>query len=570
MSPAEPGGAARGAGAREAPRLDASPTMTPPTSDGDGLTRSAAIAGLATLTSRVLGLVRDQALAYRFGAGDRMDAFFVALRIPNLLRELFAEGAMNAAFVPVFTRRLTREGRDVAWRLGAQLVNALVVVTGVIVAAGMVFAEPLTRLFAAGYQDVPGKLELTVQLTRIVLPFFTLVAIAAACMGMLNSLRRFFVPALSPAAYNVCLIAGTLVVVPLMPEDGMDPVVAIAGAVLAGGAGQIAAQWWALSREGFRWRQVLDPADRGLREVVGLMGPATVAGSALQVNLAVNTRLATFEGTGAVTWLTHAFRLMYLPLGVLGVSIATVTLPEVSRHAATGDLAAVRETVSRRLRLMLAVMVPAAVGLAVLATPIVRLVLERGEFTAADTPATARALVCYAPGIVGYAAVRLTAPVFYAFGNSLKPALVSVVTVALNVGLNLVLVRIMGYPGLALGTALASWFNAGGLLVLLHRRLGGIDARRLADRFARICLAAGAMGAAVGAVEGMVGGLAAEGGLLIEALVLGGEIAFGLIVLAVAARLLGVTELDEVRAQIVGRLLAGRPRRPRTEGRREP
>ena len=533
--------------------------MTPPDSTRDGLTRSVGIVGLATMISRVLGLVRDQALAYRFGAGDRMDAFFVALRIPNLLRELFAEGAMNAAFVPVFTRRLTREGREAAWRLGARLINALAVVTGVIAAAGIVFAEPLTRLFAAGYQDVPGKLELTVQLTRIVLPFFTLVAIAAACMGILNSLRRFFVPALSPAAYNVCLIAGTLVVVPLMPENGMDPIAAVAAAVIAGGAGQIAAQWWALRREGFRWRPVLDPGDRGLREVVGLMGPATVAGAALQVNLFVNTRLATFEGSGAVSWLTHAFRLMYLPLGVLGVSIATVTLPAVSRHAAAGDLAAVRETVSRGLRLMLAVMVPAAVGLAVLATPVVRLVLEHGEFSAADTTATARALVFYAPGIVGYAAVRLTAPVFYAFGNSLAPAGVSVATVAANVGLNLVLVRIMGYPGLALGTTLASVLNASALLVLLHRRLGGIDGGRLADRLGRICLAAGAMGAAVAAAEGMAGDLAAEGGLLIEALVLGGEIMLGLVVLAAAARLLGITELDEVRAQVLGRLLAGRP-----------
>lgn len=549
---------ARGAEAREARRPGASPTMTPPDSTRDGLTRAAGIVGLATMTSRVLGLVRDQALAYRFGAGDRMDAFLVALRIPNLLRELFAEGAMNAAFVPVFTRRLTREGREAAWRLGAQLVNALAVVTGVIAAAGIVFAEPLTRLFAAGYQDVPGKFELTVQLTRIVLPFFTLVAVAAACMGMLNSLRRFFVPALSPAAYNVCLIAATLGVVPLMPEDGMDPIAAVAAAALAGGAGQIAAQWWALRREGFRWRPVLDPAERGLREVVGLMGPATVAGAALQVNLLVNTVLATGEGTGAVTWLTLAFRLMYLPLGVLGVSIATVTLPAVSRHAASGDLAAVRETVSRGLRLMLAVMVPAAVGLAVLATPVVRLVFEHGEFTAADTPATARALVFYAPGIVGYAAVRLTAPVFYAFGNSLTPAGVSIATVALNVALNLALVRLMGYPGLALGTALASWFNAGALLVLLHRRLGGIDARRLADRLARICLAAGIMGAAVAAAEGMAGEVAAAGGLLTAALVLGGEIALGLIVLAAAARLLGITELDEVRAQILGRLLEGR------------
>ena len=530
--------------------------MKPPTPDGDRLARSAGVVSLATMTSRALGLVRDQTLAYRFGAGNPMDAFLVALRIPNLLRELVAEGAMNAAFVPVFTRRLTAAGRGAAWRLGAQLVNALAVVTGVLVAAGIVFAEPLIRLFAGDYQAVPGKFELTVRLTRIVLPFLTLVAVAAACMGMLNSLRRFFVPALSPAAYNVCLIASAVFVAPLMPDDGVAPIASVAAGVLAGGAGQIAVQWWALRREGFRYRPALDPADPGLREVVGLMGPATMAGAALQVNLLVNTILATGEGTGAVTWLTLAFRLMYLPLGVLGVSIATVTLPAVSRHAAAGDLAAVRRTVSHGLRLTTAVMAPAAVGLAVLAAPIVRVVFEHGEFTAADTPATARALVLYAPGIVGYAAVRLTAPVFYAFGTSLTPALVGVLTVAVNIGLNLVLVRVLGYPGLALGTTIAAWLNAGVLLGLLHRRLGGIEARRLAHCFARSCAAAAVMGAAVAAADGAVADVAAQGGLATAGLLLGGEIALGLVVLAAAARLLGVAELDEVREQIAGRLRA--------------
>lgn len=533
--------------------------MTPPAPPDDRLARSAGIVSLATMTSRVLGLVRDQALAYRFGAGDAMDAFLVALRVPNLLRELFAEGALNAAFVPVFMRRLTSAGRDAAWRLGAQLINVLAVVTGGLVVAGIVFAEPLTRLVAGDYQAVPGKFELTVLLTRIVLPFLTLVAIAAACMGMLNSLRRFFVPAVSPAAYNVCLIASAVVVAPLMPQTGAAPIAVLAAGVLAGGGGQIAVQWWALRREGFRWRPGLGLADRGLREIVGLMGPATVAGAALQVNVLVNTVLATGEGTGAVTWLTLAFRLMYLPLGVLGVSIATVTLPAVSRHAAGGDVAAVRRTVSHGLRLTWAVTAPAAIGLAVLATPIVRVIFEHGEFTAADTPATARALVFYAPGIVGYAAVRLTAPVFYAFGNSLTPALVGVLTVGLNVGLNLVLVRVLGYPGLALGTTIAAWANAGVLLGLLHRRLGGLESRRLVGSFARSCLAAGVMGAAVGAVDGLAAGVAADAGFVTAAAILGGEIALGLVVLAVAGRLLGVAELGEVREQILGRLFAGSP-----------
>ena len=533
--------------------------MTSPAPSGDRLTRSAGVVSLATLTSRVLGLVRDQALAYRFGAGDAMDAFLVALRVPNLLRELFAEGAMNAAFVPVFMRRLAAAGREAAWRLGAQLINVLAVVTGGLVVAGIVFAEPLTRLVAGDYQAVPGKFELTVRLTRIVLPFLTLVTIAAACMGMLNSLRRFFIPAVSPAAYNVCLIVSAVVVAPLMPQAGTAPIAALAAGVLAGGGGQIAVQWWTLHREGFRWRPRLDPADRDLREIVGLMGPATIAGAALQMNVLVNTVLATGEGTGAVTWLTLAFRLMYLPLGVLGVSIATVTLPAVSRHAAGGDVAAVRRTVSHGLRLTWAVTAPAAVGLAVLAVPIVRVVFEHGEFTAADTPATARALVFYAPGIVGYAAVRLTAPVFYAFGNSLTPALVAVLTVGLNVGLNLVLVRVLGYPGLALGTTIAAWMNAAVLLVLLHRRLGGLGGRGLVGSFARSCLAAGVMGAAVAAADGMAAGVAADRGLATAAVILGGEIALGLVVLTAAGRLLGVAELGEVRDQILGRLFAGPP-----------
>ena len=200
------------------------------------LAKSAGIIGTATLTSRLLGLARDQVLAYLFGAGNAMDAFNVATRIPNLMRDLFAEGAMSAAFVPTFTRRLTQRGKADAWRLGNQLLNALIAATGVIVVAGIIWAEPLARLLAGAYADVPGKLELTVLLTRILLPFLTLVAVAAALMGMLNSLNRFFTPALSPAMYNVGIIASAVLLVPLMPGLGIDPIVAIAvGALLGGG-----------------------------------------------------------------------------------------------------------------------------------------------------------------------------------------------------------------------------------------------------------------------------------------------------------------------------------------------
>ena len=519
-----------------------------------GLARSASMVGLATMSSRVLGLVRDSALAAIFGAGNAMDAFHVAFRIPNLLRDLFAEGTMSAAFVPTFTRRLTHDGRESAWALGRQLISALVVITGILVITGIVLAEPLTRLFARDFADVPGKLELTVSLARVMLPFLTLVAVAAACMGMLNSLHRFFAPALSPAMFNVSIIASALLLVPLMPRLGIQPIMAIAFGVVVGGVGQIGLQYWALHREGFRYRPALDPSDQGLRKILGLMGPGTVAGAAVQVNLLVNTMLATSQGTGAVTWLTLAFRLMYLPIGVLGVSTATAALPMLSRQAARDEHAAMRSTVSQGLRLMLVLMVPATVGLIVLAEPIVRVIFERGVFTSVDTRATALALACYAPGIIGYSAVRLTVPTFYALGTSLTPAYVSVGSMALNIVLNLTLVEVLGYQGLALGTAIAALANAAMLLALLRPRLGGLDGAALGTCLAKIGIAAGIMGLALRAADTWVTTRWPDPSLATTVLTLGSEIALGLVVLAGMAGVLRIVEFTTALRQITRRL----------------
>jgi len=210
------------------------------------LARSAGLAGLATLASRVLGLVRDQVLAAVFGAGNEMDAFLVAFRIPNLVRDLFTEGAMSAAFVPTFTRQLTRRGKADAWRLGSNVITALIIITGLLVALGVVFARPLVSAYAGDYRAVPGKLELTIELTRVMLPFLTLAAVAAALMGMLNSLHHYFVPALSPAMFNVVTIACALWLVPLMPALGLPRIMAVAIAAILGGVGQVAVQWFPL------------------------------------------------------------------------------------------------------------------------------------------------------------------------------------------------------------------------------------------------------------------------------------------------------------------------------------
>ncbi len=523
------------------------------------LARSAGLAGAATLASRVLGLVRDQVLAALFGAGNEMDAFIIAFRIPNLVRDLFAEGAMSAAFVPTFTRYLALEGRDAAWRLATHVINALIVTTGVLALLGFVFAHPLVGLYAAHFADTPGKLELTVRLTRVMLPFLTLVTLAAALMGMLNSLHHYFIPALSPAMFNIAIIVAGLAIVPLMPALGLSRITAIAIAALAGGVGQIAVQWPSLRREGFRYRFALDMREPGLRRVLLLMGPGTIGLAATQVNVFVNTLLATTQGRGAVSWLTYGYRLVHLPIGLVGVSIATAVLPAVSRHAAFEDAQGVRETVSRGLALMLMLTVPATVGLLALAPAIIRLLFEHGRFLPADTAQTAAALRLYAVGLVGYATIRIASPTFYALGRSHVPVAISFSTIALNVALSLALVRVMGFRGLALSASLAALVNAAALVLLLRRHLHGIGAARLAASFVRIGAAALAMGAVVVAVEHGMSALVPGGGVLRQTLRLASEISAGVAVLAMAAKVLRVREFDEAVATVRRRLqpLAG-------------
>jgi putative peptidoglycan lipid II flippase len=526
------------------------------------LARSAGLIGAATMTSRILGLVREQVMAYLFGAGNAVDAFNVAFRIPNLVRDLFAEGAMSAAFVPTFTKYLTRDGRPAAWRLGSNVLNALLVVTCALVVLGIVFADPLVRVLAGDYAQVPGKFELTVDLTRVMLPFLTLVALAAACMGMLNSLDRYFVPAVAPALFNVASITTTLVSVPVLMWMGLPTIYAMALGVLTGGLAQLAVQWPALRREGFRHQAVLDPAEPGLRQVLLLMGPGTLGLAATQVNVFVNTWLATGEGTGAVSWLGYAFRLMYLPLGIFGVSIATASLPGISRRAAANDLTGMRDTVSTSLALMVTLNVPATVGLIVLAHPIVALLFERGRFTAADTAATAGALVAYAVGLTGYSVVKIASPTFYALGESRTPVLVSTLSVLTNAVLNIMFVRQFGYRGLALGTSLTALLNAGLLILLLRRRLDGLHLRHLSSVLVRVSIASAVMGAAAWGLDRGLHVWMPGTALPIQIVRVGAAIGGALLALGASLKMLRVTEFTDVVASIAARL-----RRMRLQGR---
>ncbi|MDQ3171192.1 MAG: murein biosynthesis integral membrane protein MurJ [Acidobacteriota bacterium] len=508
---------------------------------------------IATLLSRVLGLARDVVLAAIFGAGAAMDAFNVATRIPNLVRDLFAEGAMSAAFVPTFTRHVKEKGIDSAWRLGSNVINALVVVTGTLVVLGMIFAYPLADFYTDDARFA-AQLPLTASLTRWTLPFLTMVAIAVAQAGMLNSLRQFFIPAVSPAMYNVAIILSAFALVPFAPALGIEPITAIAIGSLVGGLLQIITQWPALRASGFRYRPVLDFKDPGLRQVLLLMGPGTIGVAAAQINLAVNTWLATSQGEGAVTALTYAFRLMYLPIGLFGVSVATAAIPELARQATGEGFTEMRRTISSALRMMLVLSVPSMVGLAVLARPITQMLLERGAFTPDDTTAVAWALLMYAPGLLGYSIVKIASPSFYALKDARTPVIISMITVGTNVVLNLALVRVMGFGGLALGTAIASLVNAGLLMLLLGRRIGGIDGSRVLVTFVKIALASAAMGAAAYYGQQWLAGMAGTSNTGTRAIAVTGGIAAGVIALGAAAKVLRLAEFEDAVSAILRRV----------------
>ncbi len=538
----------------EAPKSEGGPA-TPKTGEGGQprLARSAGVFGLATITSRILGLAREQVMAYYFGAGDANDAFRVASRIPNLVRDLFAEGAMSAAFIPTFTRQLTLQGRERSWQLANSVINALLLVTGAIVVLGIISAGPLVRLYAGEFADVPGKLELTIYLARIVFPFLTLVAVAAVFMGMLNSLGHFFVPALSPAMFNVAGILMSVSLIPFAPSLGVAPITIVAIATLVGGVGQLVIQWPPLRKEGFQYRPVLDFRDEGLHRVLLLMGPGTLGMAATQINVFVNTVLATGEGTGAVSWLDFAFRLMYLPIGLFGVSIATAATPAISRMVAEKNFERIRSTLASALGLMLFLNLPATIGLIVLARPIVAVIFEHGEFTAADTIATAAALQLYAIGLIGYSIVRIISPTFYALGRSRIPVMVSAGSVIVNVVLNVMLVRNMGYQGLALGTSITAIVNAAVQLFLLRREIQSLNGSRIAASFARVVVASAIMGVATGVSYSALLGFMPGSDLVSQMARLFITITIALVTLTAAAQLLRIKEFAEARDLVLGK-----------------
>lgn len=465
------------------------PPATPAAAREGGLARAAGIVSLATLVSRVLGLVREQVFAAFFGAGFAVDAFQVAFRIPNLLRDLFAEGAMSAAFVPTLTRVQEGDGREAAMRLANLVINFLLVTVSAVCLLGMLFADRLVPWMAPGFAAVPGKLELTTQMTRIMTPFLLLVALAAAVMGVLNTRRIFFVPAIAPTMLNLALIAAGFVLSPLCPRFGLQPIVGMAFGVLLGGLGQLLIQVPSLYGQGFRWRPLISFRDPGVLRIVTLMAPAAVGLAATQVNIFVNTFLASMLRQGSVSWLNYAYRLMQLPIGLFGVAIATVTLAEVSRHAARREMPELKRTISFSLRFGLFLTLPATMILMALAHPIVALLYQHGRFGPEDSVQTAQALWGYALGLSAFSAVRVLVPVYYSLGMTRVPVTISFVTIAVNIVLNILLMHPLQHRGLALATSISSVLNFALLFEMLRRKIGPMGGRVLARAAGKIFLA---------------------------------------------------------------------------------
>jgi putative peptidoglycan lipid II flippase len=444
------------------------------------IARAAGVVSGATLVSRILGFVRDLIIARTFGAGTATDAFFAAFRLPNMLRELLGEGALSAAFIPIFTDSFTTRGREGAWRLAWTVLTLLAFLLVAVSIAGVLLAPWLIKLIAPGFQAIPTTLHLAVYLTRMMFPYILLIGVAALFMAILNSQGHFATPALSPSVLNIAMIGCALFLTPHVDP----PIVALAIGVLIGGVGQLLIQIpaiWRRSR-GVSWNiNVSDPA---VGRITRLMAPGIAGLAITQINVFIGTLLASLMGEGGISVLYYAFRLIQLPIGLFGVAIATAAFPTMARQAASRSLGEVGATVAYAVRLVLFVTLPSMVGLIVFRVQIIQLLFERGAFDRTVTLATAEVVLFYAFGLGAYVSNRILVPAFYSLQDTTTPVKVGLVAVIVNIASSLLLMRPLGLAGLALATALSSFVNLGLLLIALQRRLGwlhGLCVRPLAQ-----------------------------------------------------------------------------------------
>lgn len=463
--------------------------------------RSAGIVSLGVMGSRVLGLVREKVIAYYFASGIGGDAIYAAFRIPNLLRDLFAEGAMSKAFITTFTDAEIKDGSDVAWQLANRTLNLLGLVLAIITCLGILAAPQIVDLMLAGkgfdtvldpnvHFGFADKRELTVYLTRIMFPFLMLVSFAAIAMGVLNSKGIFGIPAWASSFFNVTALIVGVAGYYLSPDFDLHPTTGMAVGFLAGGAMQFFVQIPSMYKIGFRYRPLISFSDPRVRQIIRLMAPAMLGAAALQVNIFANAYFASY-GEGWLTWITRAFRLLHLPIGIFGVAISTVALPDLAKHVASGEIESFRQSFSRALRLVFFLAIPSTFGLLILAEPICRLIFEGGAAGNMDTVQTANALFYYAFGLCGYSAVKIATDGFFAFKDTKTPVKVSLLTIALNIFLNYFFIMQLGldHRSLALSTAITITLNFTILIFLLRKKTGRIGGMELAQTNLKVSIA---------------------------------------------------------------------------------
>jgi len=509
---------------------------------------------VAVFMSRVTGLLRESVMARLFGAGLIYDAFMLGFRIPNLTRDLFAEGALSSAFVPTFSEYLSQRSKEEAARLVNLVATALIIVVGAVCVAGMIFAPVLVHLMAPGFAVVPGKFELAVRMTRIMFPFLLLVALAAQAMGVLNACNRFGVPALASTFFNLGSVGfGIVLGVWMGPMLHLTRIDGMAIGVVLGGALQLVWQLPSLHRLGFRFQTALDWSDPGLQRILRLMVPAILGNAAVQINVMVNTNFASsisdpIRGLdGPVSWLSYAFRFMQLPLGLFGVAMASATLPSIARSVARGDMDEFRRTLSNSLGTVFLLTIPSSVGLIVLGKSIIGAIYQGGRFQLYDTQQTAVALSYYSIGLMGYAALKVLSPAFYALNDARTPMLVSLGSILVNYAAASTMIKVagLGHAGLALSTSAVALFGFVVLFAVLRKRIGGIYGRDLAMQIGKVTLASAIMGAVIFATSrGMAMWLGAS--QMARLADLGVSLPVGLAVYYAACRALGLSEIDAV------------------------
>ncbi len=533
--------------------------------------RSAGIVSIAVMFSRLFGLAREMLFAQFFGAGFLTDAYVVAFRIPNVLRDLFAEGALSVAFVKVFTDIQVTKGENAAWRLASLIFSLLAVTLSIICIVGIIFSKQFVDLVADGFS--PEKAALATTLTQIMFPFILLVALAAVAMGVLNTKGIFGIPASASTVFNVVSIAVGLGLAfwlsgggwTMSPDKNAVPSAAAQWAIigmsigtLIGGGAQLAIQIPSLYKVGFRFSPIISLADEGVRKVLALMTPAILGTSAVQINVLINTYFVS-QIDGAQGWLNYAFRLMQFPIGLFGVAVGTAAIPVMSRLASEGKMSEFRNTISSSMNLVFLMTLPSACGLIVLGEPIIRLIYERGKFDPGATTMTAAALLGYSIGLTGYAAIKILSPAFYALDDAKTPMLIAVASIAVNFVGGYTLREVFshygvtpetpygyGHVGVALATSLVALVNFFALGILLRGRIKRLNGRAILSSFIKIAVASAILSAVCYAVyKAMLTQFGMNGFWLqfAEAFV---PIGLGGLSFIIVAKLLKVHELEEL------------------------